>query len=74
MSLDPPRRRPGAAAPPERRARLADAVAGAEGLRLRGVMGVAPLGGDPAAAFARLAAVAAEVRAAVPAATWCRPA
>ena len=31
----------------------------AEGLRLRGVMAVAPLGADPAAAFAKLAAVAA---------------
>ena len=33
-------------------------------------MGVAPLGGDPARAFARLAAVAAEVRTVAPAATW----
>jgi pyridoxal phosphate enzyme (YggS family) len=45
---------------------LAEAVAGAEHLDLRGVMAVAPLGADPAAAFARLAAVAAEVRAAHP--------
>jgi pyridoxal phosphate enzyme (YggS family) len=41
---------------------LADAVAAAEGLRLRGVMAVAPLGEDPGAAFARLAAVAGSVR------------
>jgi pyridoxal phosphate enzyme (YggS family) len=41
---------------------LADAVAAAEGLRLAGVMAVAPLGGDPAEAFARLAEVAEELR------------
>ena len=33
-------------------------------------MAVAPLGGDPAAAFARLAEVSAQVRAVGPAATW----
>jgi hypothetical protein len=38
--------------------RLADAVASAPGLRLAGVMAVAPLGADPDPAFARLAAVA----------------
>jgi pyridoxal phosphate enzyme (YggS family) len=38
--------------------RLADAVAAAPGLRLAGLMAVAPLGGDPEAAFARLAEVA----------------
>jgi pyridoxal phosphate enzyme (YggS family) len=42
---------------------LADAVAGAESLRLAGVMAVAPLGDDPAAAFARLAELAARLRA-----------
>jgi uncharacterized pyridoxal phosphate-containing UPF0001 family protein len=42
---------------------LADAVAGCPGLRLRGLMAVAPLGGDPAAAFGRLAELAARVRA-----------
>ena len=41
---------------------LADAVANAEHLDLRGVMAVAPLGADPAAAFARLAEVAADLR------------
>ena len=49
---------------------LAERVREAEGLRLRGVMAVAPLGADPAAAFAELAAVAAEVRRVDPAATW----
>ena len=42
---------------------LADSVAGCPGLRLRGLMAVAPLGGDPAAAFGRLAELAARVRA-----------
>ncbi len=49
---------------------LAERVREAEGLRLRGVMAVAPLGADPVAAFAGLAAVAAEVRRVDPAATW----
>jgi pyridoxal phosphate enzyme (YggS family) len=41
---------------------LADAAADAPALRLAGVMGVAPLGEDPAPAFARLAACAQELR------------
>lgn len=45
---------------------LADAVAGAGSLELGGVMAVAPLGGDPRAAFARLAEVAEGVRATHP--------
>jgi pyridoxal phosphate enzyme (YggS family) len=49
---------------------VADAVAAAEQLDLRGVMGVAPLGGDPAAAFTRLAEVARGIRTAHPAASW----
>jgi PLP dependent protein len=48
---------------------LADAVAGAAHLDLAGVMAVAPLGEDPAAAFGRLAAVAADLRRDHPAAT-----
>jgi PLP dependent protein len=40
---------------------LADRVAGAEHLDLRGVMAVAPLGVDPRSAFDRLAAVSARV-------------
>ena len=44
-------------------------------LRLRGLMAVAPLGEDPRAAFARLAAIHADLLAEHPAATWsCRPA
>ncbi len=42
----------------------------AEGLRLRGVMGVAPFGEDPAPAFAKLARVAEQIRLVDPAATW----
>lgn len=70
VSLDPPgagRARSGAA--PEDVPALAEQVAAAEGLRLRGVMGVAPLDGDPAEAFARLADVAARVRLVDPTAT-----
>ncbi|HEY6425291.1 MAG TPA: YggS family pyridoxal phosphate-dependent enzyme [Pseudonocardiaceae bacterium] len=43
-------------------AALADRVATAGGLRLEGVMGIAPLGADPGAAFAELAAVAQRLR------------
>jgi hypothetical protein len=50
-------------------AALADHVAEAEHLRLRGVMAVAPIEGDPAAAFARLADLADAVRADHPRAT-----
>ncbi|MCW2776833.1 MAG: alanine racemase domain protein [Frankiales bacterium] len=42
---------------------LADLAAGLPGLRLAGVMAVAPLGQDPAPAFARLHDVAARLRA-----------
>jgi pyridoxal phosphate enzyme (YggS family) len=49
---------------------LAEQVAAAEGLRLRGVMAVAPLGEDPRPAFEKLAGLAAEVRRVEPSATW----
>lgn len=52
----------GGAAPHEV-ADLAAAVAAAEGLRLAGVMAVAPAGADPRGPFERLAQVAARVRA-----------
>ncbi|MCW2724364.1 MAG: alanine racemase domain protein, partial [Frankiales bacterium] len=55
VSLDGDRARGGAL--PEDVRDLADAAAAADGLRLAGVMAVAPLATDPAAAFARLAAV-----------------
>ncbi len=49
---------------------LADRLAEAESLRLRGVMAVAPLGADPRPAFERLYEVASRVRADHPRATW----
>lgn len=55
VSLDPPGREHRAGAEPTELAALADAVAATEHLALRGLMAVAPLGEDPAAAFARLA-------------------
>lgn len=48
---------------------LAAAVAETPELRLAGVMAVAPIGAEPATAFAELAALAADVRAAAPGAT-----
>jgi len=50
-------------APPDDVPALADAVAATEGLRLLGLMAVAPRDSDPAPAFARLADLAARVRA-----------
>jgi PLP dependent protein len=49
---------------------LAERIGAADGLRLRGVMGVAPLGGDAGQAFERLAEVASVVRQQAPEATW----
>ncbi|WUH96354.1 YggS family pyridoxal phosphate-dependent enzyme [Spirillospora sp. NBC_00431] len=42
--------------------RIADEIAAADGLELGGVMAVAPLGADPAPAFARLAQIASDVQ------------
>lgn len=71
VSLDPPGAHEGrAGAMPEEVPLLAERVAATEGLRLRGVMAVAPLGEDPAVAFGRLAEVAADVRRVDPSATW----
>lgn len=50
---------------------LADRVATAPGLRLEGVMGVAPLGTAPEAAFAQLAAAVQRLRRAHPEAAEC---
>jgi PLP dependent protein len=52
--------------PPAGLPALAEYVASAEGLVLRGVMAVAPLGADPEPAFERLAAVAARLRESYP--------
>ena len=49
---------------------IADEVGSTSGLRLRGVMAVAPLGADPAEAFARLRTVGDAVRASHPGAGW----
>ncbi len=49
---------------------VADAVAEASHLDLGGVMAVAPLGADPAAAFTRLREVATGIRADHPEASW----
>ncbi len=71
VSLDPEEAAEGrGGAAPEDVPALAEQVAAAEGLRLRGVMAVAPLGQDPAPAFARLAEVAEQVRRVDPAASW----
>ncbi|WP_457253016.1 YggS family pyridoxal phosphate-dependent enzyme [Pedococcus sp. P5_B7] len=68
VSLDEPPERGGVE--PGGALALADQVAACEHLELRGVMAVAPLGGDPDAAFARLAEVARGIREAYPEATW----
>ena len=59
-----------AGATPEDVVPLAERLAGAEGLRLRGVMGVAPLGADPSPEFERLVEIAQQVRRIEPTATW----
>jgi pyridoxal phosphate enzyme (YggS family) len=67
VSLDPPDAAAGrSGAEPGAVAEVAEALATAASLRLRGVMAVAPLGADPRPAFERLAEVAAQVRAAHP--------
>lgn len=69
VSLDPAGVTGRAGARPADVPALADAVARSDGLRLAGVMAVAPLGPDPDLAFSRLAAVAAQVRCDHPGAT-----
>ncbi len=61
VSLDPPGREHRAGADPDDLAALAEEVAATEHLSLRGLMAVAPLDEDPAAAFARLARVHADL-------------
>jgi PLP dependent protein len=70
VDLDPEPRPGRGGARPELIAELTEQVLAAASLRLRGVMAVAPLGVDPAQAFARLAEVAAAVRRQAPEATW----
>jgi pyridoxal phosphate enzyme (YggS family) len=63
VSLDPEFRPGRGGADPTVVPALAAHVVAQPGLRLRGVMGVAPYPGDPSPAFARLAAIADRVRA-----------
>jgi hypothetical protein len=70
VSLDPPGSDHRAGATPEDLADLAAEVTTTEALRLRGLMAVAPLGEDPAAAFDRLAAIHHELLTNHPEATW----
>lgn len=69
VSLDPAEAAGRSGADPADVPELADAIAEAEGLRLRGVMAVAPLGAEPGPAFARLAEVAGRLASAHPGAT-----
>ncbi len=69
VSLDPPDRDGRSGADPGDLADLAEAVDAAESLELRGLMAVAPLGEEPAAAFARLVGVREEFLAHHPDAT-----
>lgn len=63
VNLDPDPRPDRGGVVPDAVAAVAAAVADQPGLALRGVMGVAPHPGDPAAAFARLQEVSAGLRA-----------
>lgn len=67
---DPGRGQGRGGVPPPRVPALADAVASMPGLRLGGVMAIAPRELDPSAAFTRLAQVAGRVRSDHPEATW----
>jgi len=70
VSLDPPGSAGRAGAEVGELPALATAVEDAGMLRLRGLMAVAPLGEDPARAFARLASVRQDFLTDHPAATW----
>jgi PLP dependent protein len=63
VNLDPQPLRDGrGGALPDEVASLAESVSSLAALRIAGVMGVAPLGGDPAAAFALLEQVSGDLR------------
>ncbi len=70
VSLDPPEASGRSGAEADQVPGLAEGILETDGLRLRGVMGVAPLGGDARAAFARLADQASVVRQLEAEATW----
>jgi PLP dependent protein len=67
LDQDPQR---GGVDPQDELAQVADAIAGSEPLRLRGLMAVAPLVWEPEAAFARLAEIAQRLRVSHPQADW----
>jgi pyridoxal phosphate enzyme (YggS family) len=69
VSLDPPTAQGRGGAAPAEVGALAAAIELSPALRLAGLMAVAPLGEAPAAAFERLAGIAAELRADHPGAT-----
>ena len=71
VSLDPPDDGGGrGGSAPSDLLGVAGAIADQDTLRLRGVMAVAPLHGDPDEAFARLSEVAARLRGVAPDASW----
>jgi pyridoxal phosphate enzyme (YggS family) len=70
VSLDPPGVEHRSGVDPDQLDDLADSVEGAERLRLRGLMAVAPLDADPAAAFQRLTEIRGRFVDAHPAAGW----
>jgi pyridoxal phosphate enzyme (YggS family) len=70
VSLDPPDAEGRSGCDPDDVPALVQRIEDTDGLRLRGVMGVAPLDGDADDSFARLAEIAFVVRAQAPAAMW----
>lgn len=70
VSLDPAPSGTRGGAPPHEVVPLARAVVETEGLRLRGLMAIAPPGQDPQPCFEKLASLAAEVRQLEPSARW----
>ena len=70
VSLDAPGAEGRSGVAPEHVAALTEQVLETDGLVLRGVMGVAPLGGDARVAFERLAEIAVDVRRDAPSASW----
>ena len=69
-NLDPIRTENRGGALPDEIMDLADLISNSSGLKLQGVMGVAPLGGDDNAAFARLQELANQIQAKFPEANW----
>lgn len=70
VSLDPPTASHRNGCPPADVPALVERILAAEALRLRGVMGVAPLGEDPLPAFQRLGEVSRDVCDLTPEARW----